>query len=184
MVPVAQLIINHVLLYEISFYFLALGLGFLILYIALLYKPKTMTKTKNQVLFMLVYGGFLSIIFFIPEAVGGDIAPNGTFSDIQFFLTLTIYLLCFFISALIFTIFMSIKVLKSISDPDIAKRIKVITFLLYAYFYNLLGMVIINFLNNPFLQNAFYGSEVIIIVVVILTYIAFYKRLPLQKREK
>jgi len=152
-----------------------MGLGFLSLYVALLYKPNIMTENKNQIFFMLVYGGFLAIIFLIPEPLGGELAPDGTFSDAKFYLPITIYLIFFFSSAFSIVVFMSVQVFKSITDSDLVKKLKTILLLIIVYFYHVFGMVITNFINESILQNIFYGSEVIVIVVVILFYFAFRK---------
>lgn len=180
-IPANLLLISPYHLYKISFYYLALGTGFLLLYIAILYKPDIMVITKNQIIFIGIYAALLSVLFVIPDGVTGALTEEGIFSDAVFSLPLTIYLECFFFSVLILDIIMSAKIHRSFMDPELAKRMRLVSTLSFVYYYHVIGLTLTNHLNIETYRNAFSISEVVIIIVVILLYFAFSQGLISKK---
>ena len=158
------------LLNVIAFFIACLAAGFLSLCILLLYKPLKMTKTKNQVIFILIYGCILSVLFFIPDGSKIVILSSGLqLSPVWNFMFFA-YSLTIFIILLIISLLISTKVYKQIQDEILAKRFKFFIIGIFIFYYIPIGVTITNYLDNPLMRLLFAMTATIIFVGAIFIY--------------
>ena len=109
-----------------------------------------MTKTKNQVIFILIYGCILSVLFFIPDGSKIVILSSGLqLSPVWNFMFFA-YSLTIFIILLIISLLISTKVYKQIQDEILAKRFKYFIIGIFIFYYIPIGVTITNYLDNHF----------------------------------
>jgi len=166
-----------IFMHLLSYYFLSIGSGIVLLYILILYKPEPMEKIKNNLIFVLIYAGILLIMFLIPEGVEYEILPDGSHDYPVWSLPLSLFLIMFFSTALIFGLIMSKNVIRKFSERKTILRMRILAFILVVYFYILIGLALVNLLDIVIVRQIFMASEGLAIVCVILFYLGFGRSL-------
>ncbi|MFX1445584.1 MAG: hypothetical protein ACFFHV_19380 [Promethearchaeota archaeon] len=154
----------------LAFYFSCLAAGFLFECIFMLYNPRIMAQIKNQILFILIYGGIMLILFFIPGGATIKILDNGTqlspVWNFPFFaFSLTIVLILFILS-----FWMSIRIYSQFENRKLAKRFLYFIIGIFIFYYIPIGVTISNYLNSPGIRLIFGISAGIIFIGVIFIY--------------
>jgi len=149
-------------------------LGFMLLYITILYKPEIMIKLKNELIFILIYGILATVIFFIPNASTVDIGPDGNIIGYKWNITMLLYYTIFLITALLIYSIIMIKTLSNITNQILKKKIKIITIATVSIFIVIIGDGLFEFININPISRIIWGSiELVLIVIgVVLLYYA------------
>lgn len=149
-------------------------LGFILLYITILYKPEIMIKLKNELIFILIYGILATVIFFIPNASTVDIGPGGNIIGYKWNITMLLYYTIFLITALLIYSIIMIKTLSNITNQILKKKIKIITIGTVSIFIVIIGNGLFGFININPISRIIWGSiELVLIVIgVVLLYYA------------
>ncbi len=154
---------------QIYFFFYGLAIGFFFLYILLLYKPKTMTEIWKQIVFILLFGSILAIMFFIPDGFRVDILPTGLNLSIN--LPQFIHLLIIFFTSFSCCLWMGLKIFQNFDRQILKKRFIFFLVGLSITFFIPLLLVIRFYINVPALTFTF---EIIILVLSFGIFLIYY----------
>jgi len=160
--PMLQNLVN--LLSTFAVFLLNFALGFLILFTIFLYNPGKMIKSKNQFLFLIIYGGILSIIFIIPNGIEIKILSDGTQLPPVWNLPFTLYVGIFTASSGIHTLYSANKIYKNFNHKELAKKFKYFIFGVFIFYFFYCEGMVFNYLNSSFLRQFFAISLILIIV--------------------
>lgn len=152
------------LLNAIAIYLVCLGMGLLLLFTILLYKPEQIENTKNQLLFILIYSGISAGIFFIPEGTDVKITSDGTQSYPVWNLPFSFYIITVLLCSMIYTLYTGIKIVKKFKSQILAKKMKYFIIGISHFYYIGLGIPIFNYLNIEILRIIFAISGFIAII--------------------
>lgn len=134
----------------ISYYFIYLSAGFMLLSFFLLAYPEKMMKVKNQVSFITIYGLLAMGIFFIPNGALVPISADGIQSSPIYSLNLLIFSLVFFTLALCISLAISFKLYKTFQDSLLRKKFKAFIIGIMILYYNPISIAIGNYITDPF----------------------------------
>lgn len=139
-------------------------MGFMLLFSILLYNPKIINKTINQILFILIYGGILAVIFLIPDGVDVSISSDGTQSSPVWSLSFSFTIIIILTSIMILTVYINIKILKRFKTQILTKKMKELLVGILLFYYLALGVPIFNFLNIELYRILFTISGFFVII--------------------
>jgi len=159
----------RIFLYVFSHYIWIMGAGLLFLYVFILFKPKMMIKTTNQLIFILTFGITCFIFYFI---IGEFTLPEGNASSFKWSFLIMVFNSVFFLFLLISFSFMSIKIHKGLSNPLLKRKVKFINFTGLIYFIILLGIGIIQLFDDPTIRLIWALFEGISVLAAIFLYVA------------
>jgi hypothetical protein len=129
-----------------------------------------MAQLKNQILFILIYGGLMLVLFFIPGGATIKILKNGTQLSPVWNFSLFAYCLTILTILLIFSFWMSIRIYSQFKNRDLAKRFLYFIIGVFIFYYIPIGVAISNYINNPGIRLIFGISAGIIFIGVIFIY--------------
>ncbi len=154
----------------LTWYFLCLSTGFLLLSIFLLYQPQKIVKTLNQIIFILAYNGILSVLFLIPAGVEVKILPDGTQLYAVWNFSFFIYILIILLISFSINFRYSIKIYKHLTIEDLARKMKSFIIGMSIFYYIAIGACFTNYLNFLILRQIYAMSSTVIIIGVLLIY--------------
>ena len=128
-------------------YFMMLGLGFLVLFTQLLYKPQLIEKTRNQIILILIYASLLSTMFIIPDGLYIIIQSDGTQFPPIFNLPFTIFNLINVVLTASLVLINSRKIYKSFNNKELAKRFKFFIIGVFIFYILCFHCLLANYLN-------------------------------------
>jgi hypothetical protein len=151
--PSLQALVNY--MHILAVFFMNYAFAMLILFTILLYKPRIMSKSKNQLLFLLLYGGLLSVLFVIPDGAYVQILSDGTQLSPVWNLPFMIYAAIIMILSGIHTMYTSNKIYRQFNNKELAKKYKYFILGVFIFFLIYLEAMIFNYLNIPILRQIY-----------------------------
>jgi len=166
--PALQDLIN--IMNILVIYLICLALGFLLLFIFILYRPYSLISTKKQKIFILLYGLICLGLFFIPKGVEVRILSDGTQNPPVWSFQFTAYVLVLILSTMILLIFTCLKIFKTFKSKILVKRIKYFLVGILIFYYIAIGAAISNYLNIEIIREIYTISGFSVIIGAIFLY--------------
>ncbi|MBD3255516.1 MAG: hypothetical protein GF383_10505 [Candidatus Lokiarchaeota archaeon] len=134
-------------LHFITFYLFAFAWIFLLIFSLILLKSEKVITTNKQFLLILIYGGLLLILAFIPDGIKIDATTDWKPAWSLLFYLYALILVNIF--GIIPTAYFSIKIYKKFEDPLLRKKWAYYFLGVAIYFIVFNSTILSNFLNNP-----------------------------------
>jgi len=147
-------------LHLLSIYLLILSTGFILLCLFLMYYPEKMIQLKNQLIFILIYGGLVSIMFLIPNSATIEISADGNQGSPQWNFNLFLFIIIFSSVSLMLTFILSLKIYKQFENKAIRKKFILFIIGIIILFYNPYSIAIGHYLEPSVLRDFFLLSGI------------------------
>lgn len=153
----------------LSFYFIALGLIFLLLFIMIIDKSEKVITNSKQILIVVIYGAALIVLFLIPGGITVDILDDPVSGWTQkspvWNITALIYVLAIIVGIIIVSLKFSLGIYKKFEDESLQKKWRF--FIIGVVLYESVAIIIatINYINIDGVRTLAGLVQLVLVVV-------------------
>jgi hypothetical protein len=145
-------------------------MGFLLLLILYLYKSNLFEPLKCNIVFILIYGGILAIIFIIPDGITLEQQGDNPYLTSVYSFSFTTFVVCFLLISVALSLWLTKKTYETFKITDLRKRLRCFILGNCILYYSPIVICIVNYLNNPLIRLIFAFTLPLMFVGVILVY--------------